>query len=129
MRIQGRLSAWSRPVKMTFLTGRGGGPVHPHGFLYLVAIMDWATRHVLAWRLSNTMDPGFCVEALSQHTASPSLGIGQHLADVPDRLEVDASGSEVSREVPSGSRCPEPGRRPSLFNRWFSRSSSFRRLA
>ena len=27
-----------------------------HGFLYLVAIMDWATRHVLAWRLSNTMD-------------------------------------------------------------------------
>ena len=28
------------------------------GFLYLVAIMDWATRHVLAWRLSNTMDAG-----------------------------------------------------------------------
>lgn len=26
------------------------------GFLYLVAIMDWATGHVLAWRLSNTMD-------------------------------------------------------------------------
>jgi putative transposase len=35
------------------------------GFLYLVAIMDWATRHVLAWRLSNTMDAGFCVEALA----------------------------------------------------------------
>ena len=34
------------------------------GFLYLVAIMDWATRHVLAWRLSNTMDARFCVEAL-----------------------------------------------------------------
>jgi len=34
------------------------------GFLYLVAIMDWATRHVLAWRLSNTMDAGFCIEAL-----------------------------------------------------------------
>ena len=33
------------------------------GFLYLVAIMDWATRHVLAWRLSNTMDARFCVEA------------------------------------------------------------------
>jgi putative transposase len=29
------------------------------GFLYLVAIMDWATRHVLAWRLSNTMDTRF----------------------------------------------------------------------
>ncbi len=36
------------------------------GFLYLVAIMDWATRHVLAWRLSNTMDSGFCVEALNE---------------------------------------------------------------
>ena len=35
------------------------------GFLYLVAIMDWATRHVLAWRLSNTMDAGFCIEALN----------------------------------------------------------------
>ena len=34
------------------------------GFLYLVAIMDWATRKVLAWRLSNTMDAAFCVEAL-----------------------------------------------------------------
>ena len=31
------------------------------GFLYLVAIMDWATRHVLAWRLSNTMDVRFCL--------------------------------------------------------------------
>ena len=36
------------------------------GFLYLVAIMDWATRHVLAWRLSNTMDASFCVEALEE---------------------------------------------------------------
>jgi putative transposase len=36
------------------------------GFLYLVAIIDWATRHVLAWRLSNTMDAGFCVEALNE---------------------------------------------------------------
>ena len=36
------------------------------GFLYLVAIMDWATRRVLSWRLSNTMDAGFCVEALNE---------------------------------------------------------------
>ena len=39
------------------------------GFLYLVAIMDWATRHVLAWRLSNTMDSGFCIEALREALA------------------------------------------------------------
>jgi putative transposase len=34
------------------------------GFLYLVAIIDWYSRYVLAWRLSNTLDAGFCVEAL-----------------------------------------------------------------
>lgn len=34
------------------------------GFLYLVAIMDWFTRKVLSWRLSNTMDAEFCIEAL-----------------------------------------------------------------
>jgi putative transposase len=39
------------------------------GFLYLVAVMDWATRHVLAWRLSNTLDAGFCVEALREALA------------------------------------------------------------
>jgi putative transposase len=36
------------------------------GFLYLVAIMDWATRSVLSWRLSNSMDSSFCVEALEE---------------------------------------------------------------
>ena len=36
------------------------------GFLYLVAIMDWASRYVLAWRLSNTLDASFCVEALEE---------------------------------------------------------------
>jgi putative transposase len=36
------------------------------GFLYLVAIMDWASRKVLAWRLSNTMDTEFCIEALEE---------------------------------------------------------------
>ena len=39
------------------------------GFLYLVAIMDWASRHVLAWRLSNTLDAGFCTEALEEALA------------------------------------------------------------
>ena len=34
------------------------------GFLYLVAIIDWASRAVLAWRLPNTMDVGFCLAAL-----------------------------------------------------------------
>ena len=37
-----------------------------HGFLYLVAIMDWFSRHVLSWRLSNTLDGSFCIEALEE---------------------------------------------------------------
>ena len=36
------------------------------GFLYLVAVMDWASRKVLSWRLSNTLDTSFCVEALQE---------------------------------------------------------------
>ena len=36
------------------------------GFLYLVAIMDWYSRYVLSWRLSNTLDVDFCVEALEE---------------------------------------------------------------
>ena len=36
------------------------------GFLYLVVIMDWYSRYVLAWRLSNTLDAAFCVEALEE---------------------------------------------------------------
>ena len=39
------------------------------GFLYLVAVMDWATRKVLSWRVSNTMDVAFCIEALQEALA------------------------------------------------------------
>ena len=39
------------------------------GFLYLVAIMDWYSRKVLAWRLSNSMDADFCIEALKEALA------------------------------------------------------------
>ena len=39
------------------------------GYLYLVAIMDWASRKVLAWRLSNTMDTEFCIEAVEEALA------------------------------------------------------------
>lgn len=39
------------------------------GFLYLVAIMDWFSRYVLAWRLSNTLEGSFCLEALDEALA------------------------------------------------------------
>ncbi len=47
-----------------------------HGFVYLVAIIDWYSRKVLAWRLSNTMDAGFCVDCLEEaikNYGSPKL--------------------------------------------------------
>jgi len=37
-----------------------------HGFMYLVAVMDWHSRYVLSWQLSNTMDVSFCLTALEQ---------------------------------------------------------------
>jgi putative transposase len=41
-----------------------------HGFAYLVAIMDWHTRHVLSWRLSTTQDALMCVEPLKEALAN-----------------------------------------------------------
>ena len=46
------------------------------GFLYLMAVMDWATRKVLSWRLSNTMDVEFCIAAVEEALArfgAPSI--------------------------------------------------------
>jgi len=37
-----------------------------HGFLYLVAVIDWFSRYVLAWEVSNTLDTHFCLQALEQ---------------------------------------------------------------
>lgn len=38
----------------------------PRGFMYMVAVIDWYSRKVLAWRLSNTLDSGFCVDCLNE---------------------------------------------------------------
>ena len=46
---------WSSDI--TYIRLRGG-------FVYLVAVLDWGSRYVLAWRLSNTLEQGFCLEAL-----------------------------------------------------------------
>lgn len=56
------------------------------GFLYLVAIMDWFTRKVLSWRLSNTMDAEFCIEALRDalwHPGDFQHGPGLTIHDAP----------------------------------------------
>ena len=58
------------------------------GFLYLVAIMDWHSRYVVAWRLSNTLEADFCVEALQE-----ALGRGR-----PGIFNTDQGSQFTSRE-------------------------------
>ena len=58
------------------------------GFVYLVCVMDWHSRYVLSWRLSNTLDADFCVDALEQ-----ALG-----ADVPEIFNTD-QGSQFTSEA------------------------------
>ena len=45
------------------------------GFMYLVCVMDWHSRYVLSWRLSNTLDANFCVDALEEALSSEAPGI------------------------------------------------------
>jgi len=61
------------------------------GFLYLVAIIDWYSRYVLSWRLSNTLEADFCVEALEE-----ALGKGR-----PDIFNTD-QGAQFTSEVFTG---------------------------
>ena len=87
------------------------------GFFYLVAIMDWASRRVLAWRLSNTMDTSFCLEALAD--ALERYGI-------PDIFNTD-QGSQFTSVAftgaleASGIRCSMDGRGRCLDNVFIER--------
>lgn len=58
------------------------------GFMYLTAVIDWYSRYVLSWRLSNTMDVGFCLEALDE-----ALGRGR-----PEIFNTDQGSQFTSRE-------------------------------
>ena len=80
------------------------------GFLYLVAIMDWASRHVLAWRLSNTMDSSFCVEALEAALQLGHTGHLQHRSGVAVYEHgVHRAGSGGRRAVFDGRPRAVPG--------------------
>ena len=57
LRVQRPNQVWCADI--TYLPMR-------RGFLYLAVIMDWFTRKVLAWRISNTLEADFCVEALNE---------------------------------------------------------------
>jgi putative transposase len=69
------------------------------GFLYLVVIMDRASRAVLSWRLSNTMDSSFCVAALEEALARYGK---------PEIFNTDSGGSERSAEAASSPAATSP---------------------
>ena len=107
-----------------------------HGFLYLVAVMDWFSRYVLSWRLSNTLEGTFCLEALEEALSiyraqgnAPKVfetlrGIASILttlsrepaptrvetrhADVTERAGVDGAGTRSTR--PGADRLPRQRR-------------------
>ena len=87
------------------------------GFFYLVAVMDWASRRVLAWRLSNTLDTCFCLEAL----ADALEGCG-----IPEIFNTD-QGSQFTSVAftgmleASGIRCSMDGRGRCLDNVFIER--------
>jgi len=77
------------------------------GFLYLIAVMDWYSRKVLSWRLSNTLDVDFCVAALEealnkygkpdifntdQGSQFTSLEFTQTLKDADVSISMDSKG-------------------------------------
>ena len=85
------------------------------GFLYLVAIIDWSTRRVLSWRLSNTLTADFCVEALSEALAR---------FDKPGRALAYSSRNLSRRPGPPQTTVPHSRDWKSVF----SRSSSACRM-
>ncbi len=74
-----------------------------HGFMYLTAVIDWYSRYVLSWRLSNTLEGRFCLEALDEALArgrpeifNTDLGSQFTAQEYTDRLE--EAGIKVSRD-------------------------------
>jgi putative transposase len=59
-----------------------------HGFMYLTAVIDWFSRYVLSWRLSNTLEVGSCLEALDE-----ALSRGR-----PEIFNTDQGSQFMSRE-------------------------------
>jgi len=82
-----------------------------HGFLYLVAVMDWYSRYVLAWRLSNTLEGSFCVEALQA-----ALGLGRPEIFNSDQGSQFTSAAFTSRLAEAGVAISMDGRGRALDN-------------
>jgi putative transposase len=75
----------------------------PNGFMYLTAVIDWYSRYVLAWRLSNTLDVGFCLEALEEALSQGCPEVfntdqGVQFTSATFTGRVEAAGAKVSMD-------------------------------
>jgi len=88
------------------------------GFMYLVAVMDWWSRHVLAWEISNTLDSEFCVRAWER-----ALGAGSRVPDIAntDQGAQFTSESWLGAVESSGARVSMDGRGRWMDNRMIER--------
>ena len=86
------------------------------GYLYLVAVMDWASRHVLSWRVSNTMDSQLCIEALEA-----ALGYGTPQIFNTDQGAQFTSVAFTERVLACGAKCSMDGRGRCLDNVFIER--------
>jgi putative transposase len=74
-----------------------------HGFMYLVAVIDWFSRHVLSWRLSNSLDTSFCLEALADALTQGTPEIfntdqGTQFTSLPFTSMLESSGIAISMD-------------------------------
>jgi len=89
-----------------------------HGFMYLVAVMDWFSRYVLAWELSNTMEADFCVNALDQ--AMEKAGRGPEIFNTDQGAQFTA-GAFVEAVERGGAQMSMDGRGRWIDNRFIER--------
>ncbi len=83
------------------------------GFLYLVVVLDWATRRVLAWRLSNTLTMDFCLDALAAAiqadgcpgSSTPTRGASSPARPSSGRFSNTASRSAWTGRAPGATTC------------------------
>ena len=75
----------------------------PKGFMYLTAVMDWHSRYVLSWRLSNTLDVEFCLEALEEALSGGCPEVfntaqGAQFTSPSYTSRLEAAGAKVSMD-------------------------------
>ncbi len=89
-----------------------------HGFMYLVCVMDWHSRYVLSWRLSNTLEADSCVDALEEALSRDLPGVSRESAKQGGSRSawisednggvVDAEGDDSEANLPGQQRAPSP---------------------